>query len=183
MDDIDEKIIKKINTNQNVPVGFTQSIQRALYKDVKIKNKVVEFTKILATACTTIAIAGGVSFAGYGLYQKIWKDPERISIEQAKQQLDEESQIQNITEEQAKEIAEQKLKEIGFTDEIIVETTDVPDQNKLLTSYCFRTNNKWIISVNAKTAKFESLIFGDYNKEWENYTITRKEAIEVAKDF
>ena len=109
MDDIDEKIIKKINTNQNVPVGFTQSIQKALYKDVKIKNKVVEFTKILATACTTIAIAGGVSFAGYGLYQKIWKDPERISIEQAKQQLDEESQIQNITEEQAKEIAEQKL--------------------------------------------------------------------------
>lgn len=183
MDDIDEKIIKKINTNQNVPVGFTQSIQKALYKDVKIKNKVVEFTKILATACTTIAIAGGVSFAGYGLYQKIWKDPERISIEQAKQQLDEESQIQNITEEQAKKIAEQKLKEIGFTDEIIVETTDVPDQNKLLTSYCFRTNNKWIISVNAKTAKFESLIFGDYNKKWENYTITRKEAIEVAKDF
>lgn len=93
MDDIDEKIIKKINTNQNVPAGFTQSIQKALYKDVKIKNKVVEFTKILATACTTIAIAGGVSFAGYGLYQKIWKDPERISIEQAKQQLDEESQI------------------------------------------------------------------------------------------
>ena len=73
MDDIDEKIIKKINTNQNVPAGFTQSIQKALYKDVKIKNKVVEFTKILATACTTIAIAGGVSFAGYGLYQKIWK--------------------------------------------------------------------------------------------------------------
>lgn len=183
MDDIDEKIIKKINTSKNVPVTFTQSIQKALYKDVKIKNKVVEFTKILATACTTIAIAGGVSFAGYGLYQKIWKDPERISIEQAKQQLDEESQIQNITEEQAKKIAEQKLKEIGFTDEIIVETTDVPDQNKLLTSYCFRTNNKWIISVNAKTAKFESLNFGDYNKEWENYTITRKEAIEVAKDF
>ena len=30
MDDIDEKIIKKINTNQTVPVGFTQSIQKAL---------------------------------------------------------------------------------------------------------------------------------------------------------
>lgn len=110
MDDIDEKIIKKINTNQNVPAGFTQSIQKALYKDVKIKNKVVEFTKILATACTTIAIAGGVSFAGYGLYQKIWKDPERISIEQAKQQLEKKVKYKNITEEQAKENSRTKIK-------------------------------------------------------------------------
>lgn len=33
------------------------------------------------------------------------------------------------------------------------------------------------------TSEFESLNFGDYNNEWEKYTITRKEAIEVAKDF
>lgn len=183
MDNIDEKIINKINNNQNVPVGFTQAIQGALYKNQKSKNKVIEFAKILATSFATIAIAGGVSFAGYELYQKIWKEPERISIEQVKQQLNEENQIQNITEEQAKKIAEQKLKEIGFTNEIIVETTDVPDQTKLLTSYCFKTNNKWIISINAQTSEFESLTLGNYNKEWENYTITRKEAIELAKDF
>ena len=183
MDNIDEKIINKINNNQNVPVGFTQAIQGALYKNQKSKNKVIEFAKILAASFATIAIAGGVSFAGYELYQKIWKEPERISIEQVKQQLNEENQIQNITEEQAKKIAEQKLKEIGFTNEIIVETTDVPDQTKLLTSYCFKTNNKWIISINAQTSEFESLTLGNYNKEWENYTITRKEAIELAKDF
>lgn len=183
MDNIDEKIINKINNNQNVPVGFTQAIQGALYKNQKSKNKVIEFAKILATSFATIAIAGGASFAGYELYQKIWKEPERISVEQAKQQLNENIQTQNITEKQAKEIAEQKLKEIGYTNEIIVETTDVPDQTKLLTSYCFKTNNKWIISINAQTSEFESLTLGNYNKEWENYTITRKEAIEVAKDF
>lgn len=181
MDELDKKIESKFNENKNVPLKFTQTIQGALYKETKTKNKIIEFTKVCATACAGILIAGGVSFAGHEIYQKIWKEPERISLEEAKQEPIEEKQY--ITEEQAKKIAEQKLKEIGFTNEIIVETTDVPDQTKMMTSYCFKTNNKWIISINAQTSEFENLALGKYNQEWENYTITRKEAIEVAKDF
>ena len=57
MDNIDEKIINKINNNQNVPVGFTQAIQGALYKNQKSKNKVIEFAKILATSGNTQLVA------------------------------------------------------------------------------------------------------------------------------
>lgn len=181
MDKLDKKIESKINQNKKVPLKFTQTIQGALYKETKTKNKIFEFAKICATACAGILIAGGVSFAGHELYQKIWKDPERISVEEAQKESIEEKQY--ITEEQAKEIAKNKLKELGFLNEEITETIDVPSQEKMLDLYCFKTNNKWIISINAITSEFESLSFGDYNNEWEKYTITRKEAIEVAKDF
>lgn len=181
MDELDKKIESKINENKNVPLKFTQTIQGALYKETKTKNKIIEFTKVCATACAGILIAGGVSFAGHELYQKIWKDPERISVEEAKQESIKEKQY--ITEEQAREIAKNKLKELGFLNEEIIKTIDEPNQTKMLESYCFKTNNKWIISINAITSEFENLNFGDYNKEWEKYTITRKEAIEVAKAF
>lgn len=181
MNELDKKIESKINENKNVPLKFTQTIQGALYKETKTKNKIIEFTKVCATACAGILIAGGVSFAGHELYQKIWKDPERISVEEAKQESIKEKQY--ITEEQAREIAKNKLKELGFLNEEIIKTIDEPNQTKMLESYCFKTNNKWIISINAITSEFENLNFGDYNKEWEKYTITRKEAIEVAKAF
>ena len=108
MDELDKKIESKFNENQNVPLKFTQTIQGALYKETKTKNKIFEFAKICATACAGILIAGGVSFAGHELYQKIWKEPERISVEEAQQESTGEKQY--ITEEQAKEIAKNKFK-------------------------------------------------------------------------
>ena len=109
MDELDKIITKKINSNQKVPREFTQSIQNALYEEnYKSKNKIIEFTRILATACAGVVLAGGVSFAGYEIYQKIWKDPEKINMMQAEQERIEEIQKENITEEKAKEIANQK---------------------------------------------------------------------------
>ena len=96
MDELDKKIESKFNEDKNVPLKFTQTIQGALYKKIKNKNKIFEFAKICATACAGILVAGGVSFAGHELYQKIWKDPERISVEEAQQESTEEKQYITI---------------------------------------------------------------------------------------
>lgn len=182
MDELDKKIKSKLDENKNVPLKFTQAIQGALYKDTKTKNKIIEFTKVFATACTGILIAGGVSFAGHELYQKIWKDPERITLEQAKQESIEKVQIENITESEAKEIAEQKLAKLGFENEKIVKTKESitdPSTNEIY--YFFITNSNYEINIRGKTKEWIDIRFGEYNKSCENYIMSRKEAIEVAK--
>ena len=45
MDKLDKKIESKINQNKNVPLKFTQTIQGALYKETKTKNKILHINK------------------------------------------------------------------------------------------------------------------------------------------
>lgn len=182
MDELDKKIESKMNKNKNVPLKFTQAIQSALYKENKKRNKIIEFTKVFATACAGILIAGGVSFAGHELYQKIWKDPERITLEQAKQESIEEVQIENMTESEAKELAEQKLVKLGFKNEKVIKTKETitdPSTNEI--NYFFITNSNYEINIRGKMKDWINIRFKEYDKTCENYIMTRKEAIEVAK--
>ena len=182
MDKLDKKIEYKINQNKNVPLKFTQTIQGALYKETKTKNKIFEFAKICATACAGILIAGGVSFAGHELYQKIWKDPERISVEEAQKESIEEVQIENMTESEAKELAEQKLAKLGFENEKVIKTKETitdPSINEI--NYIFITNSNYEINIRGKMKDWIDIRFREYDKTCENYIMTRKEAIEIAK--
>ena len=184
MDELDKIITKKINSNQKVPREFTQSIQNALYEEnYKSKNKIIEFTRILATACAGVVLAGGVSFAGYEIYQKIWKNPEKINMMQAEQERIEEIQKENITEEKAKEIANQKLKELGFENETIIETDNYTEVENKKIMYRFETNNDWSIAIDGKTGEFYDLSLNKFDKSWENSIITREDAIKIAKEF
>ena len=184
MDELDKKIESKFNENKNVPLKFTHTIQGALYKETKTKNKIIEVTKICATACAGILIAGGVSLAGHEIYQRIWKDPERITLEQAKQESNKDEQIKNMTESEAKEFAEKKLEELKFENEKIVKTKETntnPTTNEIY--YTFITNNNFEITIHGKHKESFSIYFDKYDKSCESYTMARKEAIKVAKEL
>lgn len=184
MDDLDKKIESKINENKNIPLKFTHAIQSALYKENKTKNKIAEFTRVFATACAGILIAGGVSLAGHEIYQRIWKDPERITLEQAKQESNKDEQIKNMTESEAKEFAEKKLEELKFENEKIVKTKETntnPTTNEIY--YTFITNNNFEITIHGKHKESFSIYFDKYDKSCESYTMARKEAIKVAKEL
>lgn len=182
MDELDKKIIEKINKNEEVPKSFTQSIQKALYKeDNKFRNKIFEFTKIAATACAGVILVGGVGYAGYEVYEKIWKNPERVDI--SNQEITEEIEEKNITEEEAKEKAISKLEEFGFENEVITKTDNYKESGTENIVYRFYTNNKWLISINGQTGEFDTIILEKFDKSWENYIMSREEAIETAKEF
>ena len=78
--------------------------------DIVMENKTKNIFKIVSTAVAGIVLSTGIVFAGTKVYEKVWKDPEKIEI--VTEVLTPEAQKENISEEEAKQIAINKLKEI-----------------------------------------------------------------------
>ena len=142
------------------------------------KNKIL---KMVATFVISIGITMGVVYAGTVVYEKIWKQPQRVDL--SNEEITQEIIDKNVTEEEAKEIAKNKLVEIGLENEEIVGTDNYKISGTEKIMYRFNTNNKWLITINGTTGEFFDLILNDYDKTVENYKISRNEAIEIAKEY
>lgn len=142
------------------------------------KNKIL---KMVATFIISIGITMGVVYAGTIVYEKIWKEPQRVDL--SNHEITQEIVEKNITEEEAKEIAKGKLTEIGLMNEEIIGTDHYKEEGTEKIMYRFDTNNKWMITINGTTGEFFDLGLNSYDKNDENYTMSREEAIEVAKEY
>lgn len=160
-----------------------------------MENKSKNFFKIVSTAVAGIVLSTGIVFAGTKVYEKIWKDPEKIEI--VTEVLTPEAQKENISEEEAKQIAINKLKEIGFNTNI-VKSDNYKEVNSNKIMYRFKTEDDYSISIDGQKAEFfeiwnESKKLGEIDKKFygygsgknvgSEYFMNRDEAVEVANKY
>lgn len=106
-EELKQKILQKVQT------------QIAIANFQKEENKMSKrkILKMVATFVITIGVMMGVAHAGTVIYEKIWKEPQRITLEE-EHQIPPEIVNKNITEEEAKEIAKNKLIELEIKGQI-----------------------------------------------------------------
>ena len=117
MDQLDKFIIDTLEKEIYEPQEYKKSIQMALktkkFKRYKLYNRVV-------TLCMMIILSTGVVFAGYNIYEHIWKDPTRYTSNEEymnslpEEEISEEEKEELITEDKAKEIAVDFLNKLEY---------------------------------------------------------------------
>ncbi len=163
--------------------------------DIVMENKTKDIFKIVSTAVAGIVLSTGIVFAGTKIYEKIWKEPEKIQI--VTDILTPEAQKENISEEEAKQIAINKLEEIGFNTKIIkTDHYKEIDSNKIM--YRFITEDDYSISIDGQKATFfeiwnQSKKLGEIDKKFygygsgknvgSEYLMNKDEAIKVANKY
>lgn len=163
--------------------------------DIVMENKSKKIFKIVSTAVVGIVLSTGIVFAGTKVYEKIWKDPEKIEI--VTTVLTPEAQKENINEEEAKQIAVNKLKEIGFNTNIVKsDNYKEVDSNKIM--YRFITDDDYSISIDGQNAVFydiwnESKKLAEIDKNFwgygsgknmsSEYFMNKDKAVEVANKY
>jgi len=163
--------------------------------DIVMENKTKHIFKIVSTAVAGIALSTGIVFAGTKVYEKIWKEPQKIEI--VTEVVTPEAQKENISEEEAKQIAINKLKEIDFNTNIVkTDHYKEVDSNKIM--YRFITEDNYNISIDGQKAEFfcitnESKKLGEIDKKFygygsgknvgSEYFMNRDKAIEVANKY
>ena len=163
--------------------------------DVVMENKTKNIFKIVSTAVAGIILSTGIVFAGTKVYEKIWKEPEKIEI--VTTVLTPEAQKENISEEEAKQIAIHKLNEIGFNTNIVkTDNYKEIDSNKIM--YQFVTDDDYSIFIDGQKAQFFGLAnenkklaeidknfygYGGGKNVSTEYFMNREEAIEVANKY
>lgn len=163
--------------------------------DIVMENKTNNILKIVSTAIAGIVLSTGIVFAGTKVYEKVWKEPEKIEI--VTEVLTPEAQKENISEEEAKQIAINKLKEIGFNTNIVkTDNYKEIDSNKIM--YRFITDDNYSISIDGEKAEFfeiwnDSKKLGEIDKNFNGYGsgknlgleyfMNRDRAVEVANKY
>lgn len=165
--------------------------------DIVMENKTKKKNrfKIVSTAVAGILLSTGIVFAGTKVYEKIWKDPEKIEI--VTEVLTPEAQKENISEEEAKQIAINKLNQIGFNTNIVkTDNYKEIDSNKIM--YRFITDDNYTISIDGQKAEFFSLSneskkleeidkkfygYGSGKNVSTEYFMNREKAVEVANKY
>lgn len=163
--------------------------------DIVIENKTKNIFKIVSTAVAGIVLSTGIVFAGTKIYEKIWKEPQKIETVTAV--LTPEAQKENISEEEAKQMAINKLKEIGFNTNIVkTDNYKLVDSNKIM--YRFITEDDYSISIDGQKATFFEIWniskklgeidkkfdrYGSEKKVSSEYLMNKEKAIEVANKY
>lgn len=171
-ENLSQRILSKVETK--IAIANFQKEEKKMSK-----NKIL---KIVATFVITIGVMMGVAYAGSVIYERIWKEPQRVILEE-EPQITPEIVDKNITEEEAKEIAQKKLIQLGIQGQI-VGTDHYTVQGTEEIMYRFLTDDQWFISINGKTGEFfEIWNLQKYSEEWKQHTLSKSEATQVAKEL
>ena len=190
-----EKIITDIvNKKIKTPSSYQNVIQTTLFNEnVTTNNKL---KKVLATSCVGIILTSSIVFAGYTIYEKVWKEPIKYDITQEKPAvISDEEKEQLISEDEIKLKATTLLKELGYADKEIKKIDlNRSYSNESNSYYAIYTedeynqvnSNKNIginINFNAETGDFEYFINNDFDELTNSLEIISKEtAIDMAKN-
>lgn len=148
------------------------------------KFDIKKIRNIAAVAVLTIGLSISTAYGANIIYEKIWKEPTKIVGGGQSTEITEETIKKNITEDEARIIAKNKLKELGIDGGKLTKTNNYKDSYRECIEYRFITDDgKWEITINGISKRFEILDSCEYDKSYEKYTMTRDEAIEVAKQY
>ena len=177
MDSFDEKIKEILNAELHIPVRIDRVIQNALNQENNLKRKnVFRVLKPISVVSSVIFVFSSAVFAGYKVYDKIWKEPESYKLVQ---EVSEEEKVNCITEEEAIEIASLYIDKIGLSEEIL---TKQLEKEYLSNENIWKISTKEaVINIDAEKGNIKDVSIPTWNyKIPYNYGITTEEAREVA---
>lgn len=192
MDKIDKYLEKLVSYEIEEPESYKLAVKNAL-KTPKARKQIYKYRmlRILSTTCTLMVIVGGTVFAGYVVYEKIWKEPEQYTYEELQKNisnfevLDDRKQ-ELITEDKAKEIAYGIIEKLGYEERDIVLIELKNDYNNVQGEYySMKTDvaedKGYDINIDARTGELNSF----KNKEllFENTLAIDKISDELAKSY
>lgn len=157
-----------------------------LKKDQSIENKSkYNILKFVATFILTLGLTVSIVYAGGVIYEKVFKEPEKIEnfMEELKVTPEDISNI--ITEQEAINSAKEEVKRYGLelNDEDIIKTEIQKAPNYDEIAYLIETQNLSVF-VNAKTGKLKNFYIDDgYSvEEIEKMTSSKEEIIKVGEE-
>lgn len=195
MTDFENKIRKILKKEVDKPEEYELAIKNALNKKNKYNNNNINFFRITTTAACFIMCCSVVMATTYVVYEKIWKEPLKISVEEAEKEINEQEKIVKekireeekksfITENKAIEIANQKLNILGYDEQKFKEIKLIRDYESNI-HYLLSTSNEVgegiLIHLNPQTGNLEYFCDNEIVKnEINTDDITENEAKEIA---
>jgi len=163
MDEIDKKLYNDLNLKIEIPDKLETIIKQGLNK----RPPHYSLSKIAIGICTFLATTAGIVYAGTIIYDKIWKEPEKVvgfyTEERSEQDtINSEKNESVMSEEEARIKTREILEKFGYKD--------------------IQTENNIHISFEASEAKsFNISINNVLYENIENYRTTQKNAEETAR--
>lgn len=180
MNQLDKKLYNDLSCKTEIPSELDTVIKKGLCKK---KSNVLNFKRI-ASFLIIIFATSGIVFAGSAMYDKnIWKEPERVVVESAKNSNNENEIKQNtMSEDDARKKANEILEKFGYkTDKIktIKLENHIDDYGS---NWNITTEQNIIISIDGnKEDGFSIRNDNILNKDITNYRTTKEEAKNTAK--
>ena len=115
MNQLDKKLYNDLSCKTEIPSELDTVIKKGLCKK---KSNVLNFKRI-ASFLIIIFATSGIVFAGSAMYDKnIWKEPERVVVESAKDSTNQNEFRQNtMSEDEARKKASEILEKFEYKDE------------------------------------------------------------------
>ncbi len=188
MDKIDKIIFEDLSREIILPNSYTNTILNCLNNKENIKKyKYKKLIRTLTTAIASIILCTGVAFAGYTIYEKVWKEPKIYNTYEEKMTDD----IYNYEKNNNEKLEENEIVSVEKATTIIsnisqklelnesITEKDIVVNTEVFSNYFEIENDKLRLNINANG------IFQNYINKSFDYTakpdnITEKEATEIA---
>lgn len=191
MPKINDDYIKKIVKSKiNIPEGYVNAINTAFTKE---KNQKWNMMKILTTVCASLFLTTSVVFAGYSIYERVWKEPIKETYEEQEQnalkEISEEEKIGLITEEEAINKVKELIEKLGYKELEIIDVNLVRDYEKNNIFYYEVTtnsteNHECIFSIEASTGELNKFMDNKLKyKNIESDDLSENEIINIANNI
>ena len=190
MDELDKKLYHDMRLDFPIPDKCKTIIRESLYDERKIKGVYYHsLAKVVLTTFIVLLITTGIVYAGTKVYEKIFKNPEKVIgfyfDNNYKKYLNEENDTA-VSKENAIDIANNLLKKFSHENEKIetIELLNNSENYQLI--WCAKTNKNNSIEISADNASTYNIIFNNIiegNITKSNKTIEKVEAINIAKEL
>lgn len=134
-------------------------------EDKRMKQHTKKIINVAATIVVTIGLSVSTAYAGTIIYEKIWKEPSRISqeeinkeIEKIKAPITSEEKETMISDEKAKEIANEILQKLGYNKITFKEINiarGYDSKNHYILTLETNSSKEIVVNLNALTGEFE----------------------------
>lgn len=187
-DKIDKLLHHQFDCIDDVPSSISKELETIVEYDSRKQNVFYHITKIGIAACFGIVLTAGGVYASKVVYDKIWKNPEKVvGFYSGKNQntITEKTDNDIMSEDEAKNKANKLLKMFGHEGEKIktIQLENNPFDYSL--NWYIQTkqgNDENIIEFNAKSEDKFSVMFQDtLNESIHQYRIEEKDVENVAR--
>lgn len=177
MDNLDDKIKVVLNAEIHIPAKIDGVIKNTLKEEENVKlNKIFKVLQPIGVICSFVFVFSSVVFAGYKVYDNIWKEPESYKLTQ---EVSEEEKVNCITEEEAIKVASLYIEKIGLSEEILIKKLE---KEYLSNENIWKISTKEaVISIDAEHGNIKDVSIPTWNyKIPYDYGITVEEARDAA---
>lgn len=157
--------------------------------DIVMESKTRKVLKTIGAVIAGVVLSTGVVFAGTKVYESIWKEPQKITADEMKNELPpenitDEEKKELITEEVAKEKGLEILNKLGYENQTINRIELKRGYDEDITSY-YMIKTKYgyeeglMVQINAQNGNF--IYFADMDLKYKHLKTQKLSDDEIAK--